>query len=209
MTATNQRRSVFGTTSQADLVPDFRSSSHTLETPVPITVVDQLNFAETKRKTATHRPRAGQVSYRGFPEQLKGEVQRIAGELGVSCDEVARAALEYALGKVWSGQLILSPSPARVKMTLYPPNRESIKPSGQIKRAKGKKVTSPRWKAVVTFRGIPLPLQVAVKKIAGDHDLPIGEVAAFLVEYGTKAYQAGELVLRPVPRAGANTLFGD
>ena len=109
----------------------------------------------------------------------------------------------------WSGKLVLNPAPARLKMTLYPKDPKAVRPISQQKKPKRKKVESPRWMTVVTFRGIPAPTREAVKQIAGERDLPVGEVAAFLIGYGIGAFRSSELALRPVPKSGANTLFGE
>ncbi len=124
-------------------------------------------------------------------------------------DEVARATLEYALGMYWSGKLVLNPAPARLKMTLFPKDPKATWPISQQKKSKRKKVEAPRWRTVVTFRGIPAATREAVKQIAAEHTLPVGEVAAFLIGYGIGAFRSGELALRPVPKSGANTLFGE
>jgi hypothetical protein len=52
-------------------------------------------------------------------------------------------------------------------------------------------------------------MQEAVKKIAEEHDIPVGEVAAYLIDLGMLAFRSGELVLQPVPKPGANTLFAE
>lgn len=208
-----RRRSVFGTdqhlgNDHSDLSEKALAEATTQVVPVPRSVVDQLTFAETRKASAAPRtPRPGQVSYRGFPGALKETIRAASKELQVNVDEVVRATLEYALGMYWSGKLELDPMPARVKMTLYPPSHKALAQGKPRKGQKRKKADQPRWATVVTFRGIPDNLQEAVRQIAEERDIPVGEVAAYLIETGMRAFRSGELVLQPVPKPGANTLF--
>jgi hypothetical protein len=209
-----RRRSVFGGNSQPDSEGFFvseepRNDEGKSATPIPLSVVEQLNFAKTRKSASSPRHRHGQVSYRGFPNDLTDTIRMAAKELQVGVDEVVRAMLEYALGTYWSGRLTLDPSPAKIKMTLYPKNSKAKATAIQNKGQKRKKTQAPRWTTVVTFRGIPQPVQVAVKQIAEEHDIPVGEVAAYLIEYGIIAFRNGELVLRPVPMPDANTLYSE
>jgi hypothetical protein len=210
-----RRRSVFGSEPQpsrdlGDLPEKPLPEAAPQIAPMPRSVVDQLTFAQTRKASSSPRPpRPGQVSYRGFPGELKEAIHAAAKELQVNIDEVVRATLEYALGMYWSGKLELDPMPARIKMTLYPSNAKTIVQSKPRKGQKRKKANKPRWTTVVTFRGIPDNLQEAVRQIAEDRDIPVGEVAAYLIESGIRAFRSGELVLLPVPKPGANTLFGE
>jgi hypothetical protein len=209
-----RRRSVFGAPSQTEVeAVGVRSTpllnERTIEASAPLSVVEQLKFAETRKASTSPRRRPGQVSYRGFPNGLMEKIRAAANELQVTVDEVIRATLEYALGTYWSGRLALDPSPAKIKMTLYPKDSKTRVTTSQRKGPKRKKTETPRWTTVVTFRGIPQPVQGAVRQVADEHDIPVGEVAAYLIEYGINAFRSGELVLRPVPRPGSNTLFED
>ena len=94
-------------------------------------------------------------------------------------------------------------------MTLYPSNSKTIVQGKPRKGQKRKKTDKPRWATVVTFRGIPDELQEAVKQLAEERDIPVGEVAAYLIETGMRAFRSGELVLQPVPKPGANTLYAE
>jgi len=59
----------------------------------------------------------------------------------------------------------------------------------------------------VTYRGIPPDLQKRLKRVAEEHSVPVGEVARRFLEHGLDAYEAGELVLRPVLVPGRLTLY--
>lgn len=207
-----RRRSVFGTPSQTEVEADGVRTTpllneRTIEPSAPLSVVEQLKFAETRKASAPPRRRPGQVSYRGFPNGLMEKIRAAANELQVTVDEVVRATLEYALGTYWSGRLAIDPSPAKIKMTLYPKNSKTRATTFHRSGQKRKKTESPRWTTVVTFRGIPQPVHGAIRHVAEEHDIPVGEVAAYLIEYGINAFRSGELVLHPVPRPGSNTLF--
>ena len=210
-----RRRNVFGTSLDQNLaevpnVPGPPAEQSPVSIPVPRSVVEQLNFAETRRSSSSSRkPRSGQVSYRGFPTDLKKSIRIAAHELYVTADEVVRATLEYSLGMYWSGKIALTPTPARMKMTLYPKSNKVVAQPTRGKKPKRKKPETPRWTEVVTYRGIPQSMQEAVKKIAEEHDIPVGEVAAYLIDHGMRAFRSGELVLQPVPKLGANTLFAE
>lgn len=210
-----RRRNVFGSDSQpdsgvGDLSEKLLPGEATPAAPVARSVVDQLTFAETRKASSAPKPpRPGQVSYRGFPGELKESIHAAAQELQVNIDEVVRATLEYALGVYWSGKLELDPMPARIKMTLYPSNSKTIVQGKPRKGQKRKKTDKPRWATVVTFRGIPDELQEAVKQLAEERDIPVGEVAAYLIETGMRAFRSGKLVLHPVPKPGANTLYAE
>lgn len=207
----NRRRSVFGAQSSqqfGDSGPVPESHVQPCSTLAPRSVLDQLTYAEPRRRSHTISPsqRPGQVSYRGFPKEILEAIRLAAGELQVSTDDLVRAMLEYALGVYWSGKLDLDPLPGKLKMTLYPTGQQTPK-AAQVKRQKRKKAEAPRWTGVVTYRGIPKTVKDGVKQIASEQDIPVGEVAAFLIQFGIHAFRNGNLALRPLPKSGSNTLF--
>jgi len=51
----------------------------------------------------------------------------------------------------------------------------------------------------VVYRGVDPKLALRVKKISGEFEVPAGEVARFLLEYGMRAYNEGNLDLIPYP----------
>lgn len=203
----NRRRSVFNI--EPAQTPSDSGHSEGLPVPAARSVLDQLTFAEPRKRAqpGDQPKRSGQVSYRGFPKELQDEIRLAAGELQVSVDDFVRATLEFALGAYWSGKLGLDPFPSKMKMTLYPESSTRVQKSTKAKKTKRKKSESPRWLKVVTFRGIPQPVKDGVRQVASDHDVPVGEVAAFLIQSGIHAFRSGTLVLQPVPKSGSNTLF--
>ena len=203
----NRRRSVFNhETSQTTSDSDPAAA---MPVPVAHSVLEQLNFAEPRKRAhpGGQPKRPGQVSYRGFPGELQEEIRLTARELQVSTDDLVRATLEFALGAYWSGKLAIDPFPGKMKMTLYPISKPQAQKTTKVNKTKRKKSESPRWIGVVTYRGIPLPIKDGVKQVSCDHDVPVGEVAAFLIQYGINAYRNGTLVLRPAPKTGSKTLF--
>jgi len=61
----------------------------------------------------------------------------------------------------------------------------------------------------VVYRGVDPKLALRVKKIAGEFEVPAGEVARFLLEYGMRAYNEGnlDLITYPNPNRMRFTLF--
>ena len=51
----------------------------------------------------------------------------------------------------------------------------------------------------VVYRGVDPKLALRVKEIAGEFEVPEGEVARFLLEYAMRAYDEGDLDLIPHP----------
>jgi hypothetical protein len=51
----------------------------------------------------------------------------------------------------------------------------------------------------VVYRGVDPKLALRVKEIAGDSEVPEGEVARFLLDYALRAYESGDLDLIPHP----------
>ena len=60
---------------------------------------------------------------------------------------------------------------------------------------------------IATFRGIPHDLRVQLKKTADDLGVPVGEIARCFLEYGLKAYRAGDLKLEPRLVIGKKSLY--
>jgi hypothetical protein len=60
---------------------------------------------------------------------------------------------------------------------------------------------------MASYRGIPPELHEALKEIAAELEVTVGEVARVFLEYGLKAYEAGDLALDPKPLPSKFTLF--
>lgn len=60
---------------------------------------------------------------------------------------------------------------------------------------------------VVTYRGIPSELNEALKDVADDLGVLVGDVARAFLEYALDAHERGELELEAKPRAVKFTLY--
>lgn len=182
--------------------------------PPPHAVINQLRMAEEKkrRRPWDERNRSGQVTYRCFPQSLKVSLRETAETLRVSVDELARAFLEHGLTAYQQGSLLLNPMPKGVRMTLFAVADQNVKTPkrapGRNRKGKNKDGHEDGWHSVVSYRGIPVEVQDAIRHVAEDRFVPVGEVAVVFIQVGLKAYQAGELRLQPVPKAFDLTLFG-
>jgi hypothetical protein len=195
--------------------------------------LDLIPVAEFKRKRSRKWEldhRAETVTYRGISQQIVNLVMEISESLSVPRDEVVRAFLEYSLNEHRNGKFPLYAHPKAQRMTLFPehdqsypgqasPKSESknwladafpVPEKGAGKKKKGKSIqeVQPQWKLRVTFR-IPVSLKENIRGIAYENFLPVGEIVCFFILHGSKAFQAGNLVLHPTPRAIGRTLFGD
>jgi len=64
-------------------------------------------------------------------------------------------------------------------------------------------------KGFVSYRGIPDHVHERLKEIANDLGVPIGEVARAFLEYGIKACEKGDLVLKPRSVNDRYSLFSE
>lgn len=195
--------------------------------------VDLIPTAERKKKRSRHWEqvhRQETVTYRGIPERVVESIAVIAYSLSVPRDEVVRAFLEHGVGLYRTGELRLIAFPKAQRMTLFPdpemgdaltssrkqkernwlsevyPVPERKWAAAKRKKSGGDQETAPQWVRRVTFR-IPIPLKEAVREIASEHTLPVGEVVSFFVMEGVQAYQDGTFCLQTYPRSVGKTLF--
>lgn len=182
--------------------------------PPPQAVINQLRMAEEKkrRRPWDERNRNGQVTYRCFPQSLKVSLREVAESLRVSVDELARAFLEHGLTAYQQGSLLLNPMPKGVRMTLFAVADQNVKTPkrapGRNRKGKNKDGHEDGWHSVVSYRGIPVEVQDAIRQVAEDRFVPVGEVAVIFIQFGLRAFQSGKLRLQPVPKAFDLTLFG-
>lgn len=196
-----------------------KPSAQTLESQT-IKPLDFIPSAEPRKKRERQWEKAhrGQVAtYRGVPSEMHQTILRLAENLGVPVDEVARAFLEYSLAHHKSGQLPIRPYPKAQRMTLYPDGEPVVeqKSKGWLKDAfsspkvskKGKKGSQPkRWETRVSYR-LPVVLKQEVKELADRHTVGVGELVCFLFQYALSAYESGALRLEAYPKVSGNTLF--
>ena len=84
--------------------------------------------ATTRSRSRTwerdQRQQVGQATYR-IPYTLRDEVTNLAKQLNVSTSEIARYLLEYGLGQVFDGSLVLNPHLKVGRFTLFTENDHS------------------------------------------------------------------------------------
>ena len=212
------------TQTQPGNVPDTPSvhPPEANDQPSGIRPLDFIPAAQPRKKRERgweQARRAEIATYRGIPSETHQTLIRIAGSFDVPVDEVARAFLEYSLGQHQAGQLTLSPYPKVQRMTLFPEGSQAevaatskrlqqVFPTKQT-RQKGKKVkSSKKWEARVTYR-IPAELKMAIKQVASEHSVGVGELVLFLFLHALKAFQDQRLQLQPQPKLTGKTLFLD
>jgi hypothetical protein len=163
---------------------------------------------------------------------MQEAVNALANQLGVPRDELVRALLEFGLMHYRVGVVTLTAQPKSQRMTLYPqkagdhaqrsreeassaakwldeafPSRSGQgKNPGDKKRPAAGMAKEDRWKVRVTYR-LPVELQTQIKTVASEHDVPVGEVVLYFLDYGLRAYQAGGLILSPSPKPAGKTLY--
>lgn len=218
------RRRIFPETSegaQSQDPWDWNRSEQHLQPEPPKPMLEQLRLAEIKKRNrgweakAENRP----VVFRRIPPGLRAAVLAVAGELGVRADDVARAFLEYGLLCYERGQLKIQPILSAGRLTLFPAFKDRYHQSAAGWRAVDGKIqprTAPKkiasrnanatpalWKCQASYRGIPMPVQDALRQIYESAHVPLGEVAALLLGYSLEAYLQGRLVMQAVPRQAA------
>ncbi len=212
-------RSTQSETLSADTsIPD--SPLENLELPAVVRPLDFIPAAEPHKKRERgweKAHRAEVATYRGIPAETHQVLLQIADALVVPVDEIARAFLEYSLGKYQEGLLLLYPHPKSQRMTLFPDGSQAqsaatrkwlqqafpIKKNGR-KEKKGK--TPKRWETRVTYR-IPPKLKAEIKEVADSHDVGVGELVLFFFLHALKAFETQSLQFQTHPKISGNTLF--
>jgi len=226
------RRDAFSPLRQPAPVP----ADHAVPEPAPTSALparqplDLIPVASRKAKRNREWDRihrAEKATYRGVPTRMQEAVNALANQLGVPRDELARALLEFGLAHYQTGGARLVAQPKAQRMTLYPQKADERSQSGRTevssaaqwlddafpdrgrhgkKRPAAGAVKKDRWKVRVTYR-LPVDLQAQIKTAASEHDVAIGEVVLYFLDYGLRAYQTGELILSPSPKATGKTLY--
>lgn len=65
-----------------------------------------------------------------------------------------------------------------------------------------------RKKGVVTYRGIPAEVTRAIRALAEEMDIPVGDVVRLFLEHGLAQHKAGALPMTPRLIKGKYGLFG-
>jgi hypothetical protein len=199
--------------------PPSKTAVRPLETQT-IQPLDFIPNAEPRKKRERQWEKAhrGQVAtYRGVPPEMHQTMLRLAENLEVPVDEVARAFLEFSLIRHKSGDLPICPHPKAQRMTLYPDGLavSDRKSEGWRKEAfssarpgkKSKKGDQPkRWETRVSYR-LPVALKQEVKELADAQTVGVGELVFFLFQHALADYESGALRLEAQPKVSGNTLF--
>jgi hypothetical protein len=193
--------------------------------PAAVPIVEQLRLTEKKQrdrsweKQENNRP----MLFRRVPPGLRDAIKEIADSLQVRVDDVARAFLEFGLLAYQKGNIQIQPVLSEGRLTLYPKsdNRwkkcplpgwyekvwEQQPPVKQIRKNRRSPGEQEKpWKWQVSYRGIPIELQAALREIHQKQSVPLGEVATLFLGYSLDAYHAGRLVLNPQPRKPAGLI---
>mgnify|MGYP000877820347 CR=1 FL=1 len=207
--------------------------SQNLPTKQPLDLIPVASEKPKRNRDWDRAHRPEKVTYRGIPKRLQETITELAASLNVPRDELVRALLEYSLTDLGANRLLLVAHPKAQRMTLFPPAGSSTRRTGKQEQstaaswldqafpATGRGQTPPKgkkrgkeqakkehWETRATYR-FPVMLKEQVKAIADEHDVPVGELALFFLDYGLRAYQDGELRLSPEPRTAGKTLFPD
>ena len=171
----------------------------------PPDIFESLPVAAPRERDRTwERKHQGEkVVYRGVDPKAALQVRQIADELQVPAGEVARALLDYGLDAYSRGDLNLSPrpNPARLRMTLFPSDGA---PVGKVRKAgKRKPAKEESWRVVTTWRNFSPELKDEIGVLASEKglDVPVGELISTFLQYALKAYESGDLELKPVEKA--------
>lgn len=175
----------------------------------PTTIYDTLRVAGPRRRNRQweKRHQSHKAVYRGVDPKLALRVKNIAGDLVVPEGEVARAVIEFALREYQEGgfDLIPTPNPYKMRMTLFPTSVSSLLPPAKTKK---QKPPEQLWRVITTWRGFPPQLKQELAALASDDGLnvPVGELITALLRFGLKAYEYGHLNLQAVQKTGSLTL---
>ncbi len=169
--------------------------------PEPQSALDQIRTVRLKPKHIDHRQREPVVTYRGIPDTLQRNLERLAEKLDVPLGILVRYLLEYGLEEAGAGRLGLNPQLVKVGLTLYP---EKEGGPHKTRRARSKGIGG----KPVAYRGIPAATHRSIIELAQNLGVPIGEVARYLLEYGSEQVRTGALHPATYPRQTAvRTLY--
>ncbi len=212
--AGSKRRDPFGSWGPQTQPPQAQPQAPLPQAPSPLDLIPSK--AQPKRGREWEKEHRA-YSYRGVPRDLQLAVAQVAESLQVTVDEVARYFILQALTDYQNGQLTIAPRLRAAKMTLFPINgwgdvrwEDAASNRAAGRRAKkSRKAEGPKaWETFAHYRLAPEEHE-AVRQVAYNVTVPIGEVVTFFLSYGMHEYQAGRLELIPHPKATRMTLTGD
>jgi hypothetical protein len=177
-----------------ETAPDFLSAPREIPAPAsaPADVFSDsplahIRVGEIRPRRADKRKREPVATYRGIPEATQNQLHRAADELNVSVGILARFLFEYGLEQIDRGALRLEPVLVPAGHTLYPAAWDE---PGKRRRPKSK---SRRSSQPVAYRGVPDDTRQAMVALAARLDIPVGELARCLLDYGLEQMHKGKL----------------
>ena len=201
---TNQRRSAFRRTReyQQQTSPDTPQPREPLTT---IPLAAKRGRADNRRWESEHPSIVYYIPDHLLEEakNIRDEINAIARETMANTTNVAKVLIEYAIGHVRKGELVIAaqPNPDRRKMNVtlvdadeWPKQKSDVIP--QVK--KRKKMDRSEKRLHLSYRwGADIDQQI--EALAGDA-LSKGDVAVFLLRYALTAYNKGRVkfVAHPV-----------
>jgi hypothetical protein len=187
--------------------------------PAPPTPIDLMGAEPKKRNRGWEKSHKARP-YRGVSADVHEQVVALASHLLVTTDEVAQMFVQYSLSCLANEILTISPRPKAQRMTLFPlPNgwgeqagwseTDGWKPTDpQLLPSKRKTVqkSNTLWKYAPGYR-LPDEIHDAVKRLADQHTVPLGEIMTLFLKHGLESYKTGRLRLNPQPRTVKMTLL--
>ncbi len=149
---------------------------------------------------SSRRPRKPAATFRLIPASTHQALIHIKESLQLDLGEVARFFLEYSLQHYQNKTLILEPQLVSGHRSLY--GLPAVDKPGQRPARESAALKKPR-----TYHGIPAATSQALKEIAEEWSIPVGEVARCFFEYALQAYQQGKIELEIVETRRFPTLF--
>ncbi len=211
--AGSKRRDPFGSWGPQTQTPQSQPQAPLPQAPSPLDLIPSK--AQPKRGREWEKEHRA-YSYRGVPRDLQLAVAQVAESLQVTVDEVARYFILQAFTDYQNGNLPFVPQLKAAKMTLFPQSGGGEAGWGNVvqnpgagqRGRKSRKTNEPKgWQTFAHYRLAPEEHE-ALRQVASNVTVPIGEVVTLFLSYGLQEYQAGRLELVAHPKATRMTLTG-
>ena len=192
--------------------------------PSAPSIMDLMGVAKPKERSRQWEREHRGHAYRGVPEEIREQVVALAEGEDLTVDEVAQAFMEYGFACIDKGKL--TPPPSRPKarhMTIYPlpsgwgeragwsekdewsPIPRLIPPrknSRTRKKSSAAEIEQSSWKNVISYR-LSNASHEAIKELAQQSKVPLGEIVTLFLKHGLEMYKAGRFEFNPQPKQSA------
>lgn len=175
--------------------------------------LDQIPVATKRQRDRRWERRHRARPYRGVPPETHAQVVELASRLSVTVSEVVQVMMQYGLSCLEDGSLTFSPRPRAQRMTLFPDgwssseNRQAASPTSMQGRKKKKRVEKPKaWRHAPGYR-LSDEVHSALKSLAEEYSVPIGEVVTLFLQHGLRSYENGKLTFHPRPKVVKMTIL--